>query len=273
MEFCLKKALDEWKKKECVITTSLSLDLYGAFHFRQADPWEIIQNILPSFDGKGFNPALILISLPRVYRSKPIFCIPLYHELGHFVDRHWGITTLAQVMIRQASLFGLSGMPPGHWAEFFADLFATCYVGESSIRVLQTAAPNNPTSATHPSTSDRVALMRAFLDGTPDPKIKVIQNALIRLGAPVLAPRYLLPTISSAYDDLRTYVVQSVPEVHGLLASAWAYFEGALANGFPWARTPLHEGNIEKVVNDLTEKSIRNYSIRMMWQNATPSAI
>jgi hypothetical protein len=268
IQFCLEAALLEWAKKPCIITTAL-LDRPYDFHFYPADPWEQIRSIFPTFDVGGFDPVLILIGLPRLYKHKPVFCIPLYHELGHFVDKHWGVTNFVSLLVRTNPSLAPLALPGRHWAEHFADLFSACYVGLASVGALQMIGPGNPPSSTHPGTDDRVALVKTFIAGGRDPRIDAINTALQTLGAPRLGLRFATPQIDESFDDLRPARLQSVSELHGLFASSWSYFERVLAlNVAPWSGKALNTAELERIVNDLTEKTIRNFSIREMWLHA-----
>jgi hypothetical protein len=267
VKLCLSKALADWVQKDCLITTALADDPHQ-FHFLRADPWSLLKTAVPGFPVGAFDPILVLIGVPRLYKHKPLFCIPLYHELGHFVDLHY---TVSDYVV-------LSHPPPtgfhpeawrSYWAEHFADLFAACHVGEASAQVLESIAPLAPASLTHPATIDRAGLVRTFLAGGSHARITAISDALAALGAPALSVRHVVPSITDEFDDIRPYRVTSVPELHGLFAAGWTYFDQSLARvGFPWAAAPLREDQIEKTINDLVEKSIRNFSIREMWDRA-----
>ncbi len=266
VQYCLELALKDWAKKQCIITTGL-LDGPYEYHFYQLDPWHQVRVLFPNFDAQGFDRSLVLVGLPRLYQHKPIFCIPLYHELGHFVDRHWGVTNL--IAIWTVSGVGLTrgiSLSQPHWAEHFADLFAACYVGSASVGVLETIAPHNPASVTHPATVDRMSLVKNFLNGIPDLRIDVVRSALNMLTAPPLVLKYVAPNISTVFDDLRPAHITSPEELHGLFDAAWAYFSTSAANPISiWTGRDLDIEDLEKIVNDLTEKSIRNYSIRELW--------
>ena len=141
VKLCLSKALADWIQKECLITTALVDEPHG-FHFLRADPWSILKSVVPSFPVGAFDPILVLIGVPRLYKHKPLFCIPLYHELGHFIDQHYGVSDFV-VLNNSPPLNFPSQSWQSHWAEHFADLFAACYVGMASVQVLEALAPNH----------------------------------------------------------------------------------------------------------------------------------
>lgn len=120
-----------------------------------------------------------------------------------------------------------------HRQEHFADLFAACYVGRSSVAALETIAPNSPSSQTHPSTNDRVVVVEEFLKGNPRPIVQLFQNCLQSLTAAPLAVMYSAPDLGVPVDDIRPYTIQSDQELHGIFESGWNYLADALDNHTP----------------------------------------
>jgi len=265
IEYCLQAALPKWSQRDCLITTALTDE--RDFHFRPTDPWSFVRTALPAFDTQGFDPLLVQLGVPRMYSNKPLYCVPLYHELGHFVDISNGISRLSSLVAPPNSQYELQ-----HRLEHFADLFAAAYIGRCSIRALEIIAPNNPTSVTHPSTTDRVALVEDFLAGRQSGVIAIFQNCLQLLSLPALQIEFDGAAVKGSFDDIRTYPLASKRELHGIFGSAWGYLEDGLdQRSAPWISSALTDADIERVINDLTEKSIRNASIKERWRNgATP---
>lgn len=273
VQYCINMALNDWKKKPTIITTALMDEPFG-YHFRGLDPWAEIKAILPNFDAQAFDRELALIGLPRLYRHKPLFCTPLYHELGHFVDKHWGITNMTKLLLPQfiGRNTHLTQINTHHWAEYFADLFAASYIGRSSVSALQIINPNSPESRTHPSNSARMLLVDEFLAGQKNPIIDSIKETLSKLGAPPLTVRYTAPDIRNDYDNLCPYVIESDKHMHGIFESANDYFLSRIQQSTcPWTNKETNLENLEKVINDLTEKSIRSYSIKKYWNENVSS--
>jgi hypothetical protein len=70
---------------------------------------------------------------------------------------------------------------------------------------------------------------------------------------------------------IRPVTLKSEAEVHGIMDSAWAYLHSASDKAKePWSK--LDELEIERVVNDLVVKSIRNRMILEQWKHAPASA-
>jgi hypothetical protein len=258
LEYCLKTALPRWVTRESLITTALT---YAQdFHFKPADPWAFIKTAISGFDTKGFDPLLVLVGLPRLYIHKPLYCIPLYHELGHFVDLTLGVTQLSLLIDPPAS-----DIVRRHRQEHFADLFLSSYVGRTGMAVLEIIAPNAAASPTHPATQDRIAVVDRFLGQQHDPLVQLFQACLRQLGAPSLTTVSRSPDVREAFDDIRPCDLTGEQELHGLLGSAWSYLMDALDNETPPWSKGMQTADIERIVNDLTEKSIRNHSIRERW--------
>ena len=260
MEYCLKAILPHWVKRESLITTAITAG--QDFHFLPADPWAFIKKTITGFDTGGFDPLLVLIGVPRLYAHKPLYCTPLYHELGHFVDMTLGVTRLSLLIDRPAHVALIA-----HRHEHFADLFAACYVGRASVAPLKTIAPNAPASPTHPSTNDRVAVVEDFLKGNPSQIFQLFQQCVSNLNAPALTVMHDAPDLRTPLDDIRPYVIQSERELHGIFESGWNYLADALDQHVPAWSTSLPDADIERIINDLIEKSIRNHSILERWSH------
>ncbi len=265
--YCLNKALQPWVKRETIIVTSLTEG--HDFHLEPVDPWDFIRKTITGYDTQGFNILLVMIGVPRLYSHKPIFCIPLFHELGHFVDIQHRISILT--VLRNSAPVA----PPGlhelrHRMEYFADLFSSCYVRSAGIEALRAIASNHPASFTHPATTDRADVVADFLAQTPNSIVDMFADALSSLGLPSLAIVSSEADLKADFDDLRTFASADTGEVFGIFEAAWAYMFDLIDNKRnPWGLASVGQAEVEALVNDLTEKSIRNFALRAAWNEAT----
>ncbi len=270
MSYCLEQAVKPWTSRDIVITTGLT---YGQdFHFHPNDPWNFIKLNITGFNTNSYDPRLIFIGVPRLYIHKPIYCIPLFHELGHFVDITYGISNRSLLLAPALPYSTMSVFPviSRHRMEHFADLFAACYVGRSSIETLLTLAPGGPASTTHPATDERVRLVDDFLSGSPSVLVDLFQSALASLGVPPLARQFSAPEVSASFDDIRPYEIRDTRELFGLFESGWIYLAGVLDHKqSPWASSTTKLRS-EKIINDLVENSIRSFAIVERWNRGTP---
>jgi len=153
-----------------------------------------------------------------------------------------------------------------HRREHFADLFAACYVGPVIIDTLYAINPNAEISLTHPSTEKRLDTIQAFLDGDEFDELEMYQGALNSLGLPTLQQRYTMPSLETAFDDIRPYVISNDQELHGMFPGGWSYLGKIKSGGGPVWASGGGQLDAVRIVNDLTEKSIRNASIRDLWK-------
>lgn len=259
-------ALADWTSDSVIVTTALSPDLDGGFYFRAVPAQFSV--LAQAYLGIQFRSELAQISLPLIYRHKPLYNLPLYHELGHFVDiRHniSGLTLLLNPVSPPYTNIALS-----HRREHFADLFCACYMGDASTSFLVDFAGVQPASVTHPDTSSRIALVNDFLSNTANQVVNMFQAALTQLNLPRLTQRFSVPTIAEHLNNVCPPIIGADAELHGLLASGYSYLQRAVAHRTPpWDTMP--EDRIESIVNDLAEKAIRNYMITTRWaQGAVP---
>jgi hypothetical protein len=277
-QYVLKKALREWVTAPALISSASHDNL--AFYLNHADDlWKFIANALDGFDTGSYSPLVVQIGFPEAFRHRPVFCVPLFHELGHFVDFHYKISELTLLTETLPPVpLGLNiaawrAIVLNHRREFFADLFAASYCGNASRDSLLSIAPTNPDTATHPSTSSRVAAIDSFLSGASNPHVELVQRSLASRGLASLKSRFALPSISGKFDDALTYRISSTDELYGMFPAAWAYFEAQLtARSASWIDERYTEYDIEKTINDLTEKSLRDFEIRERWASVPSDA-
>jgi len=266
--YCLGNALRRWGHPDAVVVTYLT-EGQDSFHLLPLDPWLFIQQAITGYNAGGFSLPVVMMGVPRLYAHKPVFCVPLFHELGHFVDFGQRVSQ-ASLLLNPTAFAPAGGNELHHRREYFADLFCASFVGRSSVAALEAIAPGHPASDTHPATTERVRVVEAFLSGTSDPIIDTFQAALAALGLPTLQVAFKPVAVTADFDDVRTFVASSIEEVFGLFDSAWNYlFDAIDKSRNPWNFQSASAGDIANLTNDLTEKSIRNFAIRQMWDDAS----
>ena len=245
-----------------IVTTALSPDLESGFYFRMVP--KQYYALIDAFLGIKFDSELAQISLPQVYRHRPLYNIPLYHELGHFLDMRHSVSaiTLLTHPLPQAPASLV------HRREHFADLFCSCYMGAAFTAFLVDYAGMQPASSTHPATVERVTVVENFLNGTPDRIVTMFQAALALLNLRSLVPRFSVPAVAVSFDSVCPCKISSTAELHGFLIAGYDYLKVALAT-FPAPWNDMPPTKVESVINDLAEKSIRNYMISARWSQST----
>ena len=271
-QYVLRKALRHWINREALVS-SASLDELTYF-LEPLDLWDQISKTLSGFDTEGYAPLLVRIGSPAAYRNRPIFCVPLFHELGHFVDNYYKISA-------RTLFLDPPGPPPArsnidtqlwqqvncrHRMEHFADLFSACYVGEAAKKSLLAIAPDNPDSPTHPSTTKRCDAIDSFLAGKPHRIVSLFQHTLDASSINRLTHFFTPTEVSESLDKVLTAPLVRDEQLFGVFPSAWDYLEQQIEHQTaPWVDEHSTPYKIEKTINDLIEKSIRNYEIREKW--------
>lgn len=269
--YSLEQALKDWQHNPAIVTTALSPDLMSGFYFQGVSKSFYIS--LSSFLDVEINERLVQISLPEVYRHCPIFCVPLYHELGHFIDIEFGITAkwLLDYPIDQLPLDDIPLGPDydlvhrNHRMEYFADLFAASYVGDAVDDFLVQFTGGAVVTTTHPSTVARSSAVRGFLGGAESDLLASLQCVLKDLGLPNLSIRFEEVDLSSSFDNMRPALIATVGQLHGLFLHSWKYLAKQSEEPSGWA-TSISPNECERVINNLVEKSIRNYMIKEKWE-------
>lgn len=278
-QYALQKALSHWIKDKDVLISSAALEEFN-FFLAPEDIWEFVSRSIDHFDRKNYGPLVVRIGSPEAFKHRPLFCIPLFHELGHFVDHYFEISKLSLIIFPPAP--PPINMPLDYWREinlrhrmeYFADLFGACYCGEATNSSLNAIAPYNPDSATHPSTAKRLNVVREFLSGKQNRMVDMLQVACKARTGQILSVKSTVPTINTSFDDVLTYNINSEAELFGLFQSGWTYLEENLKNRIaPWIDKQTTIPDIERTVNDLIEKSLRNYEIKERWSNGTNNSI
>jgi hypothetical protein len=265
--YALEFALQDWFKQPAIITTAL-LDQRD-FRFEPSASWQQIHTLVPSFPLPQSPHLLVRIALPRLYRQRPLYAVPLYHELGHFIDVSHQVSELGA--LAQVPNFDASN--PAHVRvlqhnrEHFADLFCASYCGLAASRTLELIAANHPASPTHPATAERARVIGEFVSGVATPVMTDFNAILTKLGLPLLQVRFAKPSLEARFDAMRPAKLLNEAELHGMFSEGWRYLDEARAGRKGWGR--YSEDELTRIINDLVEKSIRNRQITERWAGAT----
>jgi len=262
----LDLALTDWvtSPPKYIVTTAFLAEMNYHFEGVPEQFYDLAERTL----GVRFNHRVVQVALPQLYKHQPLNNSLLYHELGHFVDQQHGISKLMLMMSTFDPNTTMSDLKIAlsHNAEYFADLFAACYVGDAVAVMLGSMAPNYGDSETHPATQKRISVVQDFLGDKDNLMVQSCNKALAVQGLPLLSKRFKSPDIASCFDNVRPYQIQSKEEVHGLLLAGQRYLVQSVGNltGL-WAN--VSEGDAIRMINDLVEKSLRNWMVMEMWQH------
>ncbi|NSL89332.1 hypothetical protein ECE50_020995 [Chitinophaga sp. Mgbs1] len=298
MVACLKCAMDEWlvKGEKFIIVTRLINELTG-FSFDPSIAFndQLFRSIKQKYSIDIVH-RLVQISIPKALSRDYLAAVPLYHELGHFIDIKNNITSSLEKHL--VNLFFSYQLPPAtqtellsyfpflphyhsnpkmyefvfqrHLGEYFCDLFASQYVGRSLNLYLEyiTEQQNYPVN-THPSTTFRIKVVEDFLSNNKNVIIYYLIDAIKQVTGMDLSIRYTPPSKNDFLHFLPVDI-QNERELHGLFSMGWDLW---LNNWDAFSKNmnmvqPIKREQVYSVINNLIEKSISNYFINQKWKLA-----
>lgn len=271
MYTCLRAALEEWTQNipnhmpEDFIMATYRADVdthyYYPFSFNDQ-----LEKDIKSIFAHSFSIRLIPLGYPSYLEKDYLSNVSLYHELGHFIDIHeWGISCALSSYIsknkclpmhddyfekiNEAILYNPSDKGystevirlRSYLQEYFADIFAAQYVGESKIYLAEYMGGDNGYSDTHPSTSARTNAVMTFLSkGTADDFIKLLDWATYSMTKRHLQARNS-PLDIGIMKSKKSYEIKDKKELHSLFHNAWTIWK----DDTDYKKTP--EGKIDLV--------------------------
>ena len=281
---CLQKAMSDWiDEKKFIIVTSLQNNLYSVSYDLSYAMNKNFYKSLETEYGVVFEQKLVQINLPLTLSKDYLSSVALYHELGHFVDLQHSITMALRyaIELKQIPVTDLLDYMPYltvpdidlikleyHLGEYFCDLFAAQYIGETLGLFLQYITNNsNKDSTTHPATVNRVKVIADFIAGTENPIVNLIQTGVEALTGKKFEIRYK-KIISDDFYKLIPYEVKSDAELHGSIIYGWQVWLDDIDkfNQCMKYDVNLSESTIYRVINSLVEKTIGNYFTIQYWE-------
>lgn len=294
---CLQYAMEEWLGPEdkYIIVTSLVNNISGysfdpsiAFDDDLFREFEIEYSII-------FSHRLVQINLPRALSRDYLASVVLYHELGHFIDFRYAISETAckdvffRLLTDSSTVRNYRGLFPyidelisklnsqegeylkyvflNHMREYFADIFASQYIGYSSNHYLSyLTSRSSATLPTHPSTINRVTIVEQFLNNSDSLFINSLNEVVQKITSNGLGTRYSTPN-SHEFLNFLPINVSSISEIHGLFMLGWNLWlkewdESNAARG-----KLIQKKDVYNIINNLIEKTIGNHIISNQWSS------
>lgn len=284
---CLDRAMSDWIDPEkFIIVTSLQNNLYSfSYDLSYAKNDIFYQSLLTEYD-LSFERKLVQINLPLNLSRDYLSSVALYHELGHFVDLQHEITALAAYLISSGkyteSVEMIDYLPflkeenvdspklRYHLGEYFCDLFAAQYVGETLGHFLEYITSRSELdSTTHPSTVNRIKVISDFVKGNTNPIIDYLQKVVMAVTEKALENRFERVTSKDFYT-LVPYDIQNDRELHGIIVYGWDVWMEDSSKFDSGMRYDVNfsEDTIYRIINNLVEKSIGNYFMVQNWEKS-----
>jgi len=293
---CLEIALNDWvDQDEYVIVTSLTKNI-SEFSFEPGLALDnfVYEVIERSYDIK-FHKRLIQVNTPEYLLGDYLANVVMYHELGHFIEMKYSLPDIImqeflddfdknQIGSDFHSYFpfvrkNFSGniysnecldMLRLHIGEYFCDLFAGQYISECVNTYLQYISGEHPTSKTHPSTNNRVKLVKSFIEGKRSYTLNKIRSSVKLMTSRDLRVRYQKFT-SNDFESFLPIDVATDKQLHFLFIYGWQLWQsdwGAFKrkNRMNYI---LHGNQVYDIINDLIEKSIGNHIVKTTWKDVS----
>ncbi|MEW7848458.1 hypothetical protein AB2N08_07135 [Massilia aurea] len=272
--YALKHALKDWDLTDAIITTSLLKS--SDFLCERANN---APKAVAAMVGEPVPYDLVQIAFPEIFQHYPLFCTPLYHEIGHYIeDRHGYVARLVAgskvdelwALLPDRSHFSCLDIAArrriirNHLTEYFCDLFSASYLGTSAGFYIGQLEVGQPVTESHPLIRSRLTVIEKFTSKSTDPIVDLLKRCAIDTdGNQRLRQRFLDVPVAHCFTDARPVDIANVEEMHGIFPAALAF----IANGQPPASctSTNHVDELTKLVNDLVEKSIRNFMIAKAW--------
>lgn len=291
---CLNNAMEDWVDSDnYIIVTGLTKDLYDFSFFIDYSRNDVFYQSLKIKFNIEFNQKLVQINLPITLCKDYISTVPLYHELGHFIEKQFDVALYAIKHIVNNALLGepdikiyfpavykqvieedgdfdtnYQQMLYNHLMEYFCDLFASQYIGMTSNLYLNSISGNDSGAFSHPATPHRERMVSDFIDGNNNLIINTFNEILNRLTGKTLMKRFS-NIESDDFYNLIPVEAKSDAELHGIFEYGWNIWLDDFSRFDPMLgiANKVPGGKIYSIINSLMEKSIGNYFITKEWNN------
>ncbi len=300
----LKSVASEWISD---IDKYIILTHFGDYSFSKYMYEDTLFKMIESdYNIPDINKRTILLSIPHRYYRDYMNNVVLFHEIGHFVDNALSISErlLENEWLNNYLKYGfcegvkehfrfLNTKNPtdivdpktltiidkeiyskmlSYWKEYFADLFAASYVGNTLYKYLDyhTYPIQNDDSDhySHPSNKLRASVTNNFLTGNNDYIVDTIQRVLNAICKKTL-PKFNKTLNANDLYKLLPLELETDKDLYSLFATAWDIWYGD-RNEFTKQNNlaeDLNPSQLYSILNNLVEKTISNYLIQKKWNN------
>lgn len=284
---CLDRAMSDWiDPDKFIIVTSLQNNLYSFSYDLTYAKKDIFYTSLQTEYGISFERKLVQINLPLNLSKDYLSSVALYHELGHFVDLQHSITGVAEYNISSNNYVDKANLEKYlpllkeavldrsklyyHLGEYFCDLFAAQYIGDTLGLFLEYITSNSAIeSPTHPSTVNRIQVIMDFVNGNDNPIINYLQSVTTLITNKKLENRFDR-IVSEDFYKLVPYDIENDRQLHGTIVYGWEVWmeDFKKFNDGMKYDVNLSEDTIYRVINNLVEKTIGNYFTVQNWERS-----
>lgn len=273
---CLRLVLKDWIPAEAdkyVIVCS-----QGDYSILQNEFLEPAYQHIEMFYKVRFRRRLISINTPLYRKNDFLFNSVLYHEIGHFIDNYYHISErLTQLFAKGAKLVpqqmeyfkdvDFSTFKMIKWnkvycylREYFADIFASQYIGKTVYYYLLYVNPTGGGNETHPASADRVRIVDDFVDKkTVNIELLECLKEATRLSSKMELIRRDEEIDITPFLSLKIVFPDNVKQLHNIFQKIWGLWINQRENFIAVNGKSLSDAEIYQHINELTAASIQRF--------------
>ncbi|RUA31625.1 MAG: hypothetical protein DSY77_12840 [Bacteroidetes bacterium] len=293
---CLELALKTWYPKndnDFIIVTSLIKNIKGFSFNPILSFYQLYYDIIEKNYGIKFKKKLIQINVPEYLVNDYLASVPLYHELGHFIDKYYNFSVilandfstdihklisdkdfveffplLQTVRPNELKSDQVKRYLENQIAEYFCDIFASQYISDSLTIYLSFLAHKANSSPTHPSTENRQIVIENFLNNEHNFVISKLRETVLNCTKNSLNLEIRFRKFKN--EDFKLLIPQEInseAELHYLFKYGWDMWQSdwsdlSRSNNMTENLTSYE---VYTIINNLIEKAIGNYIVQNTW--------
>lgn len=273
---CLRLVRDEWLDEPNHFTIVFSNNSKSLMHYYTL-PFDVgklddLNHVCSALHlEENYKHGLIHISQPRFFINDFLSSIPVYHEMGHFIDNIYGISehasnNLPNTLSKHLQIRGKERL--NYIREHFANIFAAQYLSNSIIKKIDYSClrEDEKTSGnlTHPSIIDRISIVNTSLTNSgPDEDFEIIDQLKestkfktgLKSGEKELLVRQVELKINP-FTSEKAVKLEKKSEVHTLFFEGWNSFNDSVSykNKYPEPLKRLNKINL--LINKTLDKTL-----------------
>lgn len=267
--YALRNVLEEWVPNSDIyimVATEGNFEVNWGYA-TSSSHYDIIKKVT----GIDVMHRLVLFKVPVNLQNDYLCNCSLYHEIGHFIDAVHNISgivyssfilgkiclPLTQYFAKAANGLSLSGIR-SYLREYFADIFASQYLGKSSYAYINQVASTNEDTITHPATSVRISMVDNFVDGIDNPIINLFNQSTQLILGKKLSYKNLQLDLSPFFKDNQCDM-STTDNIHSIISGGWTLWFDNRDKFVDSEGKELHYSEVYNQINRNIQKSVDDY--------------